>query len=131
MNAPYQEGTDAAEGSSVARIASRLFQWGSTRLELLAFELEEEKRIVLRQVTWLGVAAAAAFLGAIFLPLGIILFLPPEWRGWGGLIIGFLYLGLAFFAFQKTREISRERPSPFSATVAELQRDQEWLKTLK
>lgn len=98
-----------------------------TRLELLSTELQE---LLARLMLLMVGAVAALFLAALALGFGavaLVLAVPAEQRVavTAGLALAFLLAG-AFLAWQVRREA---KAHPFAASLAELQRDAEALKT--
>ncbi|MBX3744269.1 MAG: phage holin family protein [Verrucomicrobiae bacterium] len=112
-------------------IAKRVAQLVATRLELLGFELAEERRAATELIVLLSVGAVFGALAVVILTVGLVLALPPEWRPWGALATGVGYGGVAGWAFLRVRRLLRGRSAPFAATVSELKRDKEWLEGLK
>jgi uncharacterized membrane protein YqjE len=103
----------------------------ATRIELLGFELAEQRREAVHLLVLVMAGAVLALLGLISLTGAGILALGPAWRPWGAGVIALAYLGGAAWAFLRIRRLLRDRPPPFAATAAELKRDREWLETLK
>lgn len=100
-----------------------------TRLELLSTELAEEKERLLTQML-LGLAAL------FFIGLGIILaalFLTVAlWESHRLLVLGMLtvlFLGLGIAALVAAAKFARTQSKLFSASLAELSKDQDHLKT--
>jgi uncharacterized membrane protein YqjE len=100
-----------------------------SRLGLVSLELREEF------VHWTGSAllAALAFflgqLGLLLLTLAIVA-LFPEHAALGLALAGGLYLAGAAACVVSLRQRLKDRPPPFSDSVAELKKDREWLSSL-
>jgi len=130
---PEAEEAGASGGLSATarRIAARVLQFGATRFELLAFEFNEERRSLLVLLGFLTGAALGAVFSLALLTLAVLLALPPAGRAWGAAVAAVAYGAVAGWLWTRARRLLRERPSPFSGTVAELKRDRAWIETLK
>ncbi len=113
---------------SVKRLASTLIAIVSTRLELLANELQEE-RLRLMQIFFLSLTALFCFgMGVLLLTIFItVLF----WDGHrlavlGGLCILFFVLGTLMAILLRNK--AQSKPKLFSASLAELARDREQME---
>jgi uncharacterized membrane protein YqjE len=127
--------SDPAEGAHRAGttrgLAARVIQLVATRIELLGFELAEQRREAVHLLVLVVAGAVLALLGLISLTSAGLLALGPAWRPWGAVVLALAYLAGAVWALLRIRRLLRDRPPPFAATVAELKRDREWLETLK
>lgn len=112
---------------SVKRLLSTLTDIVSTRLELLANEIQEE-RLRLMQMLVMGMFALfCAGLGILLLTVFIVVLFWDDNRlaVVGGLTL--LFFVLAAFTIQSLRIKARTRPKLFSASLSELARDREHL----
>jgi uncharacterized membrane protein YqjE len=123
------EGTSRAAGllDSIARLARTAVGVLRTRIELLATELEEER---LRFSQLVLAVTAVVFCLQLTVLLAVTLIVVLAWQAqrlWilGALVALFLIAGLAGIAY--VRHLVRTRPRLFSATVAELAKDEEHL----
>lgn len=100
-----------------------------TRLELASIELAEEKTRVMQQ-------AFLGLLGLAFLGLGVmaltalIVILCWEsyrWQVLAGLVA--LYFGIGVYCLLRVRKAMQDAPVMFEATLAELDKDREALKS--
>ncbi|MEN6585005.1 MAG: phage holin family protein [Sulfuricella sp.] len=100
-----------------------------TRLELLSTELAEEKERLLTQMV-LGLAALFFIgLGIIFAALFLTVVL---WDSHRLLALGMftvLFLGLGIAALAAAAKFARTQPKLFSASLAELSKDQDHLSS--
>lgn len=128
-SSPEEPGTGHAGTPSA--VASRIVQWAATRVELIAFELDDEKRIAARDLSRLAAGVACALFSVALLVLGVILIAPPPWRPWVALAFALGFGAAGAVLFRSTLQARRNRPPPFALTLEELKRDREWLKTLK
>jgi uncharacterized membrane protein YqjE len=129
MDAPG--GPTRGLSDTMRRCAGRLAQWASTRLDLAAVELLEERDAaidVLVRLALAGLLAAAALFG---LSLALVLVLPPSWRAAGAGVLTLIYATAAWLLYRDVRLKLRDRPPPLSVTREELKRDREWLDALK
>lgn len=100
-----------------------------TRLQLLSTEVAEEKERLLSQL-WLGIAALFFIgLGLVFAALLLTVIF---WETHRLLVLGILtslFLGLGAVAVLMLMKQSRNNTKLFSASLAELSKDQEYLKS--
>lgn len=112
---------------SVKRLASTLTSIVSTRLELLANELQEE-RLRLTQMLLFALFALFCFgIGILLLTVFIVVLFWDDGRlaVLGGLCILFFVLGTLMAMLSRNKAQSKSRL--FSASLAELARDREHL----
>jgi uncharacterized membrane protein YqjE len=107
--------------------------WGAlhNRSELFLVELQEEKNRVIELFIW---AAAVCFLGIMFvgvLTATIILVFPDELRVYAAGGFALLYLIGAFLSLLNLKALVKHAALPFADTIAEVNRDREWLDSLK
>jgi len=113
---------------SVKRLASTLIAIVSTRLELLANELQEE-RLRLTQMFFLSLFALFCLgMGVLLLTVFISVLFWDDHRlaVLGGLCI--LFFVLAMLMAMILRNKAQSRPKLFSASLAELAKDREQLE---
>lgn len=121
--------TDAGSGlmASVKRLLSTLVSIASTRLELLANELQEE-RLRLTQMLLFALFALFCFgLGILLLTVFIVVLFWDDHRlaVTGALSAIFFALGLLMVLLLRSKAKAKSRL--FSASLAELSRDREQL----
>jgi uncharacterized membrane protein YqjE len=100
-----------------------------TRLQLLANELEEQRIRVLQMVV---LAAVAMFFGAMAVILITAFIVVALWdlhRLWTLGLLAALYAAGALAVLSVLKRRAAERPKAFSASVAELQRDEKALRS--
>lgn len=115
--------------ASVKRLLSTLVSIASTRLELLANELHEE-RLRLTQMLIFALFALFCFgLGILLLTVFIVVMFWDEHRLFvtGALSVIFFALGLSMLLLLRRK--AQARSGLFSASLAELARDREQLGT--
>ncbi len=108
---------------SLKRMLSTLISMASTRLELLANELQEER---LRLTQMFFFALLAMFFFGVFVLLLVVFILILFWDDYR--IAALCGLGIVFFALGTLmtvllRRLSREKSDIFSASLAELAKD--------
>jgi len=98
------------------------------RIELFALELREEKHQALNVLIWVCAAVLCGLMALVAITATVILFVPEDARGYvaGGFAV--LYLALALVAYFKARAWMKDETPPFSATIDEFRKDQEWLQ---
>lgn len=105
------------------RLLSNMATLGEVRLNLLANDLQFEKLRVLDSLVWIGLALVGGAAGLGLVSAGLLMLLQPPQRGWAMLVLGSIYLFVAWFGLSLARQKLRDKPRPFSASLAELQRD--------
>jgi uncharacterized membrane protein YqjE len=122
-------GSTTGVGAALARVSGAAAQLLTTRVELAAVELAQARQALVR---WFGLALAAAVLMLLALASATAALAAALWPalGWISLAGCAAVYGVAtaLLAWRIRREL-REAPVPFDATVAELRRDLELLKT--
>jgi uncharacterized membrane protein YqjE len=112
---------------SLKRLASTLTSIVSTRLELLASELQEE-RLWLTQMSLYALFAIFCFgMGLLLLTIFVVVLFWDDHRlaVLGGLCILFIVLGALMANILRVK--ARSRPKLFSVSIAELSKDREQL----
>jgi len=119
---------DSGWTGAARRLASNTVGAVQNRIELFALELREEKNQAVGVLIWVCVTVLCALMALVAFTAMVILFIPEDKRAWaaGGFLI--LYLGLAVFALLKARGRMSDETPPFSATIEEFRKDQEWLQ---
>jgi uncharacterized membrane protein YqjE len=100
-----------------------------TRLEIFVTEIEEERERLKQTAMLFLLVVFGASLGFILLNIFLVALF---WdRGWIAAIgvLAFLYLGIAVFAALRLRSAILQRPGLFPATLAELGKDCDQLRT--
>lgn len=124
-------GTGDAPGMfhSVKKLAAALASALHTRVELFVTELEEERERLKQALIFTLLLIFGASMGFILLTIFLVALF---WeRGWIGAIgaLAFVYLGVATFAAVKLSNSVLKRPRLFPATLAELGKDRDRLKS--
>jgi uncharacterized membrane protein YqjE len=115
--------------NSVKAMAASLLAIAHTRLELFSVELEEEWMRVSSIVTWSLIAIFCAGVGIVFATLFLVIAL------WGThpllalSVPAVLFLLFAALAWRTVLAKVRAKPRLFSASLAELAKDREQLKS--
>jgi uncharacterized membrane protein YqjE len=101
------------------------------RSELFTTEMEEEVSRLVRVLVWAIAAVFAVVIGATFLGAMVLLAAPPAYRVWTAAGLGALFLAFAALGLRAIRRIAREKPRPFDASVGELQKDLNHLRSAR
>ena len=114
---------------AVWRLGGSLGALLRTRAELFVVELQEEKLRVIRLFIWLTIALALAVAGILVMigTIGLFLWEQAGYTGLIGLAVASL-AAAAILLWTLGRRIKRG-PDPFEATLAEIRKDIECLKT--
>ncbi|WP_348691478.1 phage holin family protein [Acidovorax soli] len=112
---------------ALRRLLDHVLELLQLRLSLLGTELEAEKLRLFGAL--LGALLALLFGGMALglLSLAIVLLSPDAWRWLAALLLGALYLGLAWWLWTRARERLAAPSGLFAASLAELGRDREEL----
>ena len=118
-----------AQGLSgaLARLSGALVDFGRTRLELASVEFGEERERTFERML-LMVAAALGFGFALLAASALVVVWfwdTHRLLALAGVTIFYALVGVV--AVLRLREQRRAAPKPFAATLAELERDREWL----
>lgn len=97
------------------------------RIELFAIELREEKARFLELVFWVSATLFLAMLAVLVFTAAVVFVCPDAARPWVAAAFVVLYGGGAVTgAVQLRAKLTRRAPA-FADTVAQLQKDREWL----
>jgi len=101
------------------------------RLRLLAAELQEEKWRAVEAILWLAVALGLGILALLVASLAVVLIVWPDPQARVLALVGLalLYGFGALGAFLRMRKRILGEGMPFADTLAEFQRDREWLSS--
>ena len=101
------------------------------RIRLLGAELQEEKWRAVEAILWLAVALGLGTLALLVASLAVVLSVWPDPQARIFALVGLalLYVLGALAAYLRMRKRIQGEGLPFSATVAEFQRDREWLSS--
>jgi uncharacterized membrane protein YqjE len=115
-------------GSPLRALGGDVLALARVRLELLAVELKEESRRQKRML-WLAVVASLALAaGLLALAVLVVVVFWDTHRVAALVAVCAAYLGVGGWALFRLLDIVRNAPSPFSATLAEFERDLEMIK---
>ncbi len=119
---------DSGWTAAARRVAANTVGAVQNRLELFALEVREEKNQAVNVLIWVCVTVLCGLMALVAFTAMVILFVPEDKRAWAAGAFLILYLGLAVFAFLKARAQMSDETPPFSATIDEFRKDQEWLQ---
>ncbi|HEX5133709.1 MAG TPA: phage holin family protein [Candidatus Krumholzibacteria bacterium] len=100
-----------------------------SRAELLGTELEEELGRLIRVLLWALVAVFSVIIGAAFLGTMLLLAAPESYRTLTAAGLGLLFLAGAVAGYFALRRILRSKPRLFDATLSELEKDRDALRS--
>lgn len=131
MKTPSND-TDGTGPVDLARqVVAQSLKLLTTRLELFTLELHEERQHAFRSLLLLAGGALALVIGLMVLLVAGLLALPPEWRPWAGAAVGLILTTTGTALVIRCRRLMRDRTPPFAATLAELERDRDWIRSLQ
>jgi uncharacterized membrane protein YqjE len=100
-----------------------------TRLQLLANDLEEQRIRALQMVVLGAVALFCGAVGLLLVSAWIVVALWDHYRLWTLAVLALLYFIACGVALAVLRSKAAERPKVFSTSLAELDRDEELLRS--
>jgi len=112
---------------SVGRVAHAAIALLRTRVELAALEFAEQKERAKQRVLLLGVAAAGFAMAWIASCALVVAYFWDSHRLMALLVIAAAHFAVGIAALWRLDVRQRTDSPPFSATLAELERDREWL----
>jgi len=123
--------TDAPRGifDSLRALLDKVLAILHGRAELFTTELEEELTRLVGVMLWAFVAVFSALVGATFIGVMILLVAPPEYRALTAAGLALLFLAVAGFGYRSIRRILRAKSRPFDATLRELEKDRDHLRS--
>ena len=119
---------DSGWVASSRRLAQNAMAAIQNRVELFALELREEKNQAVGVLIWVCTAVLFGLMALVAVTATVILFFPEDKRALAAGGFAVLYLVGALFAFVKARGRMKDETPPFSATINEFRKDQEWLQ---
>ena len=113
---------------AAADLAAALLGLGRTRLELVAVEFEEVRARTSRNIALVMVAALCFAFAILAASLLVVVLFWDTYRliAAGGVTL--LYLGIGAWALARLREMNRNSPPAFSATLQEFASDLRMLR---
>jgi uncharacterized membrane protein YqjE len=127
MDVPAGGERDAGLKPALQRLVAGGLSLARARLELASVELALERA---RFTTILALAVAGAVLATLALAAATLLVVAYYWdshRYEAIVALVVVYGGLAAFALLRAGAIARRHPTPFAASIAELEKDRRWL----
>ncbi len=112
---------------SLKRLAATLVAMGSTRLELLSADLEEQRVWLTSMLIWASIGLFCAALGVVLATLLVVVVFWDTNRVLVLSILVALFFLSAALAWNVVRNAARAKPRIFSASLAELAKDHEQL----
>ncbi|MDH4036140.1 MAG: phage holin family protein [Candidatus Krumholzibacteria bacterium] len=99
------------------------------RAELLSTELEEEVTRLVRVLLWGIVSVFSVIIGASFLGTMLLVAAPERYRALVAAGLGLVFLVIAAVGFAAIRRILHSKPRPFDATLGELEKDRDAIRS--
>jgi uncharacterized membrane protein YqjE len=98
------------------------------RVELIAIELREGAELRKHMVVLAMVAAIFLALSLLLLAFGVVVFFWDSQRMAAIFGVTFVYAGIGAWAYLRFQDVARSSPPPFSATLAEFEKDLDLLR---
>ena len=115
-------------GASLRALAATLIELVWTRAELIAVEFEEEKERAAQKLILLAVATLFLALGLVLFAMAVVVVFWDTYRIAAACGVTVLYLGIGAWALLRLRELGRNSPPPFSATIDQFANDLKMLR---
>lgn len=127
-NGPDEE---ASRGlfASLRSLIDRVLAVLQTRGELLSTELEEEVTRLVGMLVWSFAGVFAAIVGLCFVGVAILLAAPANWRVPVAIVFAVAFLGVALGGWLSIRRIARAKARPFDASLGEVEKDLQKLRS--
>lgn len=115
--------------ASLRALVDRVLAALQTRGELLSTELEEEVTRLVGVLVWSFAGVFAAIVGLCFVGVAILLAAPANWRVPVAIVFAVAFLGVALAGWLSIRRIARAKPRPFDASLGEVEKDLQKLRS--
>lgn len=112
---------------ALSRLAASAVDLVRTRAELAAIEFDEARELAKDRVALLVVGLVCVAMGLIAATAFVVVLFWDTYRLTALGLVTVAYLLGGLIAFWRFSEHRRSDPRPFAATLAELERDREWL----
>jgi uncharacterized membrane protein YqjE len=119
----YEDVPDRGLRGSTARLGAALLGLARSRLELASIELAEERDRIQQQLTLLLAAMAMFMFAVLFVATWIVVYFWDTNRLTAIAIVAVVFAGLGAILLSVRSQAARASPTPFAATLAELERD--------
>lgn len=115
--------------ASLRALVDRVLALLQTRGELLSTELEEEVTRLVGVLVWSFAGVFAAIVGLCFVGVAILIAAPASWRVPVAVVFAAAFLGVALAGWLSIRRIARAKPRPFDASLGEVEKDLQKLRS--
>jgi uncharacterized membrane protein YqjE len=114
---------------SVRSLLHRLLTLVHRRAELFTTELEEEITRFIGVLIWSFVAVQSAIIGLTFVAVTVLLAVPAHYRPWVAGALALVFFAGAVFGAKAIQKIVAAKVRPFDASLRELEKDREQLRS--
>ncbi len=108
---------------SVARLGASLLGLVRTRLELASIEFAEERNRIQQQLVLLVAASGLLMFGVLFAAMWVVVYFWDTNRLTAIAIVALVFAAAGAALLLVRSQAARSAPTPFSATIAEFERD--------
>lgn len=112
---------------ALARLAAAAVDLVRTRAELAALEFDEARELAKDRLALVVVGVVCLLTGTFGVSAFVVVWFWDTWRLTALGVVTGAYLLVGALAFWRLSVHRRTDPKPFAATLAELERDREWL----
>jgi uncharacterized membrane protein YqjE len=114
---------------SVRSLLHRLLTLVHRRAELFTTELEEEITRLIGVLIWSFVSVQCAIIGLTFVAVTVLLAVPAHYRPWVAGALALVFFAIAWFGMKAIKKIVAAKVRPFDASLRELEKDREQLRS--
>ncbi len=126
---PRDEEASRGLFASLRSLVDRVLSVLHTRGDLLSTELEEEITRLVGVLVWSFAGVFAAIVGVAFVGVAILIAAPAQARVAVAAAMAAVFLGVGVAGWLSIRRIARAKPRPFDASLGELEKDREKLRS--
>jgi len=109
--------------AALKRVAAAGVGLLSTRAELLTVELTEERERLTRRLALVAAGGLILAFGAMFAGAFVVVMFWDTHRLWAIALVALAHLGAGAWLLRMARDVGRDSPPPFAASIAELKKD--------
>jgi uncharacterized membrane protein YqjE len=114
---------------SVRALFATLVAIGHTRLELLSVEIQEEVERTAAMLVWSIAALLTGLATLLMLSAAVVLWVEPPRRWVAAGMLALVFLAACVAAAIQARSRMMLKPRPFDATLSQLEKDRDMLKS--
>lgn len=114
---------------SLRSLLHRVLTLVQRRAELFTTELEEEITRFIGVLLWSFVGVQCAIIGLTFVAVTVLLAVPERYRPWVAAGLAVVFFAIAAVGLKAIKKIVAAKVRPFDASLRELEKDREQLRS--